>query len=51
MDEHNLILIKYGNDSVCISIAFMDQSISLKREMIIKESDVNISYLSVEKNS
>ena len=48
-DEHNLILIKYGNDSICISITFMDQSVGLKRELIIKESDVNINYHSVGK--
>ena len=29
----------------------MNQSVSLNREMIIKESDVNIRYHSVEKNS
>ena len=38
---------------LCISITFiiMDQSVSLNREIIIKESDVNISYNSVEKSS
>ena len=49
MDEHNLILIKYGNDSICISMTLMDQSVSLNKEIIVKESDSNISYYSVEK--
>ena len=33
---------------LCISITYMDQSISLKRKVIIKESDVSISYHSVK---
>ena len=39
----------FSNDSICISITFMDQSVSLNRETIIKESDVYIGYHSVEK--
>ena len=27
-------MIKYRNDSICISITFMDQSVSLNREII-----------------
>ena len=34
-----------------LSIKRMYQSVSLKREIIIKESDVNINYHSVEKKS
>ena len=36
---------------MCLSITFMDQSVSLNEEIIIKESDVNISYHSVEKKN
>ena len=42
-------MIKYGNDSICTSITFMDQSVSLNKEIMIKESDANISYHSVKK--
>ena len=37
--------------SICIPITLLDQSLTLNRKIIIKESDLNISYHSEEKNS
>ena len=50
-DKLNLILIKYGNPSLCISLTFIEQSAILNREIIIKACDVNIGYPSGKKKS
>ena len=41
-DELNLIMIKYGNDFICVSLIFMDQPVGLIRDIIMKASDGNI---------
>ena len=50
-DKLNLILIKYGNPSVCISLTFMEHSVILNREIIIKAFDFNIGYPLEKKKS
>ena len=46
-DKFNLIMIKYGNNFICISLTFIYHPVSLNRLDIFKASDGNISFHSV----